>query len=219
MHKLDRNSVPVPVCLAAPVVTRYDHLHGPERNTIRAALFAIQGERCAYCERRTGTGRDEGHIEHFRDQAGHTHLQLHWPNLFWSCKDESTCGKHKDKCNRPAGTGAQAIFNADEIIDPCVDDPDVYLLFVYDGTVRHRDGLSQQDARRATETIRVFQLADSALLRKSREDAVKPYIGILNSLRLYAPDKLQTYAASELTNTAFAPFSTAIRHFLHQFAQ
>ena len=67
MHKLDRNCVSVPACLAAPVATRYDQLHGAEKNTIRSALFTIQGERCAYCERRTGTGKDEGHIEHFRD--------------------------------------------------------------------------------------------------------------------------------------------------------
>src|SRR5437870_1903328 len=100
MHALNRDTVPIPACLAAPPAGRsYADLHGHEKEEIRAHLLDIQKHRCAYCERRTGHERDDGHIEHFRKQVGHIHLVLAWTTMFWSCNDEKTCGKHKDKCD------------------------------------------------------------------------------------------------------------------------
>ena len=126
MHTLDRNSVPIPACLAAPPAGQnYGNLHGAEKEEIRVRLLDLQKHRCAYCERRTGDERDDGHIEHFRHQAGHPHLSLAWANMFWSCNDEKTCGKHKDKCDRPAGP--RAIFAPNDLIDPCQDDPNNFL--------------------------------------------------------------------------------------------
>jgi len=218
VHKIDRARVPAPACLASPTVERYDRLRGADKETIRKALFAIQGERCAYCERRTGTGDKDGHIEHFRNQANHTHLDLHWPNLFWSCNDTNTCGKHKDDCDIKNGTSTKAEFNPDDIIDPSIDDPDDYLVFVYDGEVKPRTKLTEPQLKKATETLRVFQLADSSFLRKSRADAVAPYVSHLDLLREIAPDRIHAYAQSELGKTQHAPFYTVIRHFLSQFA-
>src|ERR1700732_2203197 len=121
MHKLDRNTVPVPPCLVAPSAgIGYDDLNGAQKAEIRARLLDLQKHRCAYCERRTGEERDEGHIEHFRSQATHPDLAGDWCHMFWSCNDERTCGKHKDKCNR--ATGPRAAFNPDDVIDPSADD-------------------------------------------------------------------------------------------------
>ncbi|SDR63350.1 TIGR02646 family protein [Rhizobiales bacterium GAS113] len=213
MHALDRNTVPTPPCLAAPLAGRgYNHLRGGEKEEIRASLLDLQKHRCAYCERRTGEERDDGHIEHFRSQGGHHHLSLAWTNLFWSCNDEKTCGKHKDKCDR--ASGPRAAFDPNDLIDPCQDNPNNFLLFVYDGTVRPLEGLDAVDQRRAQETLRVFQLADSAYLRKSREDAVKPYVGAIDSLLSAGVELVVRYVQSEIVKIDSAPFATAIRQYL-----
>jgi len=207
------NTVLVPSCLAAPPAgRRYRDLHGNEKEEIRARLLDLQKHRCAYCERRTGEERDDGHIEHFRNQGNHPHLSLAWTNIFWSCNDEKTCGKRKDKCVR--ASGPLATFDPNDIIDPCKDDPNNFLLFVVDGTVRTREGLDEVSQRRAQETLRVFHLADSAYLRKSREDAVKPYVGAIDSLLSAGVDVVVRYVQSEILKIDSAPFATTIRQYL-----
>ena len=212
MRRLNRHSVALPQCLgAAPEGRRYGHLSGAEKTQIREALHAIQGQRCAYCERRTGPGANDGHIEHFRCQAGHDALALDWTNLFWSCNDEMTCGKFKDKCT---GTrGPRAKFDPTDLIDPSIDDPGDYFLFIVDGAIKVKDGLDDAQRERAVETLRVFNLADSAFLRKAREDAVQPFVGIVAMLMKQAPDKLADYISSEMARSADLPFSAPVRHF------
>lgn len=212
MRQIDRTAIAIPQCLAtSPPERRYGHLSGHEKEEIRTALLAAQKHRCAYCERRTGDERDDGHIEHFRKQADNPNLDMMWANMVWSCNDEKTCGKHKDKCDRPGGL--RASFNPDDLIDPLIDEPDEFLLFVTDGTIQLREELDANKARRANETLRVFQLADSAYLRKSREDAVKPYISAVTSLLSVGPELVRQYVRSELANVEAAPFSAAIRSF------
>jgi uncharacterized protein (TIGR02646 family) len=213
MHRLNRGAVPVPSALVNPPPDlRYDHLQTSEKAEIRSALLQIQGQRCAYCERRTGDSKDDGHIEHFRGQAKNRDRDVDWSNLFWSCNDEKTCGKHKDKCDR--GTGPQAKFDPNDLLDACVDDPERFLLFVVDGTVRPRPGLSDAERRRAEETLRVFQLAVSPYLRRMREDALRPYIGAVDVLRSAGPQLLVDYVRKELSKLESAPFATAIKQFL-----
>lgn len=217
MHKLDRPSVPRPSCLEpTDPPRRFNTLHGREKEAIRAQLVAMQGQCCAYCERRTGTHQADGHIEHLRNQAGHQHLETDWDNLFWSCSDERSCGKHKDKCSIVGGTDKCRSFNPDHIINPCNDDPDDFMIFVTDGNIRPHANLSADNLNRFHETLRVFQLADSAFLRKSREDAVAPYIGALNALRAarVSSDLIRIYIDGEISQLASRPFATAIRHFL-----
>jgi hypothetical protein len=132
--------------------------------------------------------------------------------MFWSCNDEKTCGKHKDKCNRQSGP--RAAFDPNHLIDPSQDDPNKFLLFVVDGTVRPRDGLNEADERRAKETLRVFQLADSAYLRKSREDAVRPYVGAIDSLLSAGADLVVQYVKNEVAKIDKAPFAATIRQYL-----
>jgi uncharacterized protein (TIGR02646 family) len=215
VHKLDRTSVPRPNCLdpATTVGRNYGHLRGPEKEEIREALVRMQQSRCAYCERRLADGRDDGHIEHFRNQANHAQNDLDWDNLFWSCTDEKTCGKHKDKCSR-AGGGPLRVFDPAHVIKPCTDDPEEFFLFVVDGTIRPRTGLDAARLQRAEETLRVLQLNDSALLRKSREDAVHPYIGAIDAMLRAAPSIVGRYILDELDRIRGAPFETAVRRFL-----
>ena len=123
--------------------------------------------------RRTGDGHKDGHIEHFLNQANHEHLECAWTNMFWSCNDERTCGKYKDKCSHPSGS--QTLFDPDHIVDPGVEDPEKFFsLFVMGQSPV--DDLDETDKLRAEETLRIFQL-HNALLKKSREDAVNPLRG------------------------------------------
>lgn len=212
MHKLNRNPNQ-PACLAANAGQPYGVLRTADKDQIRADLLTMQSKRCAYCERRTGDGRDDGHIEHFRSQATHPHLQTDWNNMFWSCKDEKSCGKHKDKCNVVGSTGKCRPFNADHVIDPCVDDPEEFMWFISNGTISPREGLSVENLHRYSETMRIFQLNESPLLRKSREDAVRPYIRALDALRVAGPEVFRAYIKGELAMLDSTPFATAVRHF------
>lgn len=215
MRKLNRQSVAIPTCLAVPPTgQRYDNLQRAEKNEVRSRLLEMQGDRCAYCERRTGQGPDDGHIEHFRNQAKHPHLDREWANMFWSCVDKNTCGKHKDDCNIISGTGRKRAFNIDDIIDPSIEDPDEYFLFVYDGTVCVRAGLSAKQSHRAAESIRVFNLAESAYLRTSRQDAVQPYKHAIDSLLPLGPEVVKKYVQAQFSAIDSAPFSTAVKHYL-----
>lgn len=215
MHFLDRSLVDVPECLVAPAVDRvYEDLTGGEKGQIRQALLDLQHYRCAYCERRTGDHRSyDGHIEHFRDQADHGSHTLDWDNLFWSCRDERTCGKHKDKCRKQAGS--QRFFDHAVLIDPSRDEPDDYLIFVSDGTVAPRSNLAEGANERAAETIRVFQLNESAYLSRARHDAIRPYLSAVTTLTTFGPEILHAYVKRELQQAENAPFGTAIRHFLN----
>lgn len=215
MHQLNRNTVAIPPCLApTDPPRRYAELRRHEIGQVRTALLEIQKDRCAYCERRTGQENDDGHIEHFRNQAAHAHLETEWSNLFWSCMDERSCGKHKDKCNIVGGSGTCRAFVIADIINPGTDNPEYFIQFVSDGTIVQRSGLDANEQRRFEETMRVFQLRDSALLRKSRADAVKPYIGALNALRESGAAIFRDYIAGECARLDSVPFATAIGDFL-----
>jgi len=213
VHYLDRGLVDVPACLVAPEGRVFKELDGREKAQIRAALLDLQNHRCAYCERRTGNNQlYDGHIEHFRDQSGHDQLTMNWNNLFWSCNDERTCGKHKDKCRGMQGPRCR--FEPADLIDPAADDPETYLLFVADGSVSPRWDLDDGARRRAKETIRIFQLNESAYLTRARQDALRPYIAMVNTLIALSPELFRNYVASEVQSASEAPFGTAIKHFL-----
>lgn len=215
MHRLDRASVPAPPCITPyDRNRRYDRLRPNATNEIRTALLTMQQNRCAYCERRAGPNANDGHIEHFRNQSAHPELSTDWNNLFWSCKDESTCGKHKDKCDVRGSTGKCRPFDCANVIDPCADDPEHFMQFISDGKIQPRRGLTPTEEHRYNETIRVFQLADAPFLVDSRRDAVKPYTGILSDLISEGPERVRAYIDRELTRLGDVSFATAIRHFL-----
>lgn len=216
MRRLNRDSVDKPECLCnvEPGKT-YSRLRGAETLQIRECLLEMQGGFCAYCERRTGSGSKDGHIEHFRKQADHTGLTLVWENLFWSCNDEATCGKLKDKCSK--NEGRYRGFTEDEIINPCSDEPDLFLAFNSDGTLQPRDGLSETDRTRAEETIRIFGLAESSFLKRARHDAINGYATTIESLQTLGAHFIGAFVADQVSKLHDKPHSTAVRHFLTNF--
>ncbi len=214
MHRLDRDPV-APAGLA-----NYRHaqdqwtVNSPnhqERQAIWAKLGPMQGWRCAYCEADIARPSDEkpipGHIEHFRQRSRHPQGTFDWRNLFGSCNRTGTCGDHKDKCG---------IYNPSVLIKPDLEDPENFLVFLPDGTVRPRAKLSDADLNRAKETIRILKL-DGAL-NQIRRAAVSGYMQTAEELAemaaVFPEDEWLPELERELAQTAHLPFATAIKHVL-----
>jgi len=238
MHQLDRSSVSAPVCL-----TGYDYrtqtwadLDSGCKRQVRLALQRIQGQqiatddaednaefilglRCAYCE---GAIRHGGHLEHFRRKNrshpnGYPELTFAWENLFLACASQAHCGHYKD---RP---GADA-YDPDELIKPDIHDPDVFLYFHSTGEVlvrNTRPGITDDERRRASETIRVFNL-DCGTLRGARSRALKTYSdrnhGILEFLMACDVADREAFIREEIEATRWEPYATTIKHFFEKAA-
>ena len=205
MRKLDRAIATIPACLASYAHGRdkwgdVSHTHKQE---IHASLEQMQGRRCAYCE---GPLDSLGqHIEHFRRKSRFVHLTFAWANLFGSCDQNDSCGHFKDH-----GAGP---YNSDDLLDPCADDPSLFLRFRSGGTVDVRPGLSQRDAFRARETLRVFNLHDEfGRLRNMRKAAASTYLQLVSELAAFNASERCAYAQLEIQATASEPFSTVVRH-------
>lgn len=209
MRKLDRATCPAPTCLGS-----YHHgahswqdVTSDHKAEIRTHLETMQSRRCAYCEGDIETLGQ--HIEHFRRKSLHSALTFEWENLFWSCDQTDSCGHFKD--------GGAGSYNADDLINPCCDDPDTFLIFQADGTISIRHGLSPADQHRASETLRVFSLdAGWGRLRAMRKAAVTGYVEDANMAfnEGWSPDDIREYFSEELEYARNLPFYTAIRHVL-----
>lgn len=205
MHKLHRGAAPT--CLA-------DFRHGlhnwgdvtpAHKAAIWTELKAMQGQRCAYCE--TDIGNAQKHIEHFRQKGRDPKGTFLWANLFGSCNREENCGKHKDR---------SAAYPPADLIKPDVDDPEHCLVFAADGSVSPRKSLSPTDHRRATETIRLFNL--NGVLRQIRFREVAGYLQTAEAFEAMAAEFPEAdwmpLLQQELSATADLPFATAIKHVL-----
>jgi uncharacterized protein (TIGR02646 family) len=205
MRKLNRDAVEVPVCLAelSPGVHSWDDVKN--KAEIRAGLELMQGRRCAYCE---GSLDALGqHIDHFRRRHHSPELTFNWNNLYWSCYQPDSCGRYKDHDAWP--------YNVDDLIDPCVEDPDSFFRFRSDGTISVRPGLSTLAKHKAEETLRVFNLNPTwGRLRTMRKAVLSSYLYMVDDASGFALTELQDIFKDELAATEHLPFSTAIRHVL-----
>ncbi len=215
MHKLNRDPV-APACLAKYQYGRDRWGSGipnpDEYDAIWAKLNQMQKRRCAYCE--AAIDVDNRHVEHFAARAAWPQGTFLWRNLFGCCKRETSCGICKD-------SRQTARYDWKELIKPDEDDPDDYFVFVKDGTITPRLGLSPADERRAKETLRVLNLdAEFGELRKMRRTQMMGYIASMDAVFSVVADnpELLPLAHEELqamlAETADLPFATAIRHAL-----
>ncbi|NRT58388.1 retron Ec78 anti-phage system effector HNH endonuclease PtuB [Sphaerotilus uruguayifluvii] len=177
-----------------------------ERGDIWNSFGQMQGWRCAYCETDV-SDTTKRHIEHFRQRSRHPQGTFDWHNLFGSCNRAGTCGDHKDKCGN---------YPHEVLIKPDVEDPENFLLFLPNGTVCPRNGLSDEERHRAEETIRILKL-DGAL-NQIRREAVRHYIKTAEAFAEMAQEYPENEWLPELENeiirTSHLPFATAIKHVL-----
>ncbi len=214
MHKLDRTPIQAPNCLGQfrHGTHNWDSLDFDERQEIRDSLEQFQGRRCAYCE----ASLDERgqHIEHFRSRGDFPTLIFTWENLFWSCDDLYHCGRFKDN-----GAGP---YNVNDLINPADEDPEHFLRFSSDGTIRPRSGLTAAELHRANETLRVFNLDSTrGPLRYMRKNACMEYVTIGDDIAAIAQqsplEEVKSYLEMEIAATRHLPFASAIKHTLSPF--
>lgn len=208
MHLLQRGAAPA--CLSNYQLANHlwNDVTPADKAEIWQELELMQGQRCAYCEAQIGNGKR--HIEHFQQRARFPQGTFSWRNLFGSCNRPDCCGKHKDQCGP---------YDAADLIKPDVDDPNHFFLFVSDGTIAVRKGLSPRDAYRAQETLRIFNLdGQHGPLRQMRKTAVAGYLQTAEEFQAFAeilePNEWMPALRAELALIADLPFTTAIRHIL-----
>jgi hypothetical protein len=107
------------------------------------------------------------------------------------------------------------MFNPNDVLDPCSDDPDHFFRFRSDGSITIRADLSPGETRRAEETLRVFNLHPKwGRLRNMRKRAVSDYLYLVDGCDGFSVAELRDLLNSELAAIEAHPFSTAIRHVL-----
>jgi len=207
MHKLQRG--PAPACLSSyrHGLNNWKDLSADARKELWQKLYDMQGQRCAYCE---GALRaDKRHIEHFRQKGRDPRVTFLWSNLFGSCNRAENCGKYKDELPP---------YDPADLIKPDEEDPEHFFVFVSDGSVAVRAGLTAVETRRANETIRIFNL--NSVLRAMRRSAVASYVDQgLEVMHMVASgewtrEEGMDFLKEELAAIENLPFSTAIRHTL-----
>lgn len=214
MKRLNRSDAEPPQCLS-----RYKHgrdnwsaVPPEDKAEIWQELDRMQQCKCAYCEARLAEANR--HIEHFKPKCTFPALTFTWENLFGCCNGQSSCGHYKDSRGKP--------YSVDDIIDPCIEDPDQFFHFRTDGRIDIRRDLDANQSKRANETLRVLNLDDQAgPLRKRREVVVQTYLapdpGIVETLSTFDPEDAAEYVMSEIERIAGEEFSSPVRQLLNQF--
>lgn len=202
MHKLDR-IYPEPEALlnARKTGLSWDTFPTADKEEVQLLLTVMQDNRCAYCECALKMG--EGHIEHFRkkNNAWFPELTFEWTNLFYSCMRSGSCGVHKDKGD------VLRREQVDLLLNPCVDNPEDFLIFTSDGDVSPRPGLTDADRKRAELTIEVFNLRHPQLLHE-RANEIRKYQWLID--RQVSQEEVDDV----LSSSRIDQYITAVYHFL-----
>lgn len=133
-------------------------------NIIAEELYSMQEELCAYCECKLRKEEKNYHVEHFKCRHQFPKNELEWNNLFLSCNDKNTCGKHKDNSKTEN-------YDVNHLIKPDIEtyNPKQYFTYILNGEIRVRSDLNCRDAHKAEETIRVFNLNEINLVNRRKK--------------------------------------------------
>ena len=202
MHKLTRGLEPT--CLKKYRRRRKNNwrkVTSDDKDEIWEHLNQMQQQRCAYCE--NSIEKESRHIEHFRQHSRYPQGMFEWENLFGSCIDDSSCGRHKDSLPEyPLG----------KLIKPDCEDPEDFLLFSPDGEIKAKSGLSPKDIDRVKYTICIFNLNSPFLMQRRKGIAIRytKTAGGLNKNDWLEFVKREIAAVER----EHLPFATTIKHLL-----
>jgi len=208
MHKLERGEAPI--CLST-----FDYRQGHQwvdvnpvqKAEIWQALNAMQGQRCAYCEK--DIENKACHIEHFVQRSSAPPLTFDWRNIFGSCNESDSCGKHKDHKAAP--------YSNSDLVKPDDEDAEDLIVFNASGKCAPRKDLTEQQHIRAFETIRIFNL-NSKKLTQSRRSHLEGYIKTAEVLKTmideFGESDSRPLIEDEIRQITHLPFATAIKHIL-----
>lgn len=90
----------------------------------------------------------------------------------------NTCGHFKNR----QGSDGPGAYDAKELIKPDVDDPRLFFDFLDTGVIEPKPGLSNQNFKRASETISVLNLSALNGARKKQIDIFKNELNKLEKL-------------------------------------
>ncbi len=216
MRKLTRPPAPAELANFSNPPHTWDDATGDLKKALWEALEQMQRPTrssevlCAYCERpiyANKNGSEQRHIEHFwrkNVNVGWPAKTFDWDNLFGSCTaDQRTCGHFKDRTAWP--------YKPSDLLDPCVDDPSLFLGFDLYGNVFVRPDLSNDDARRAKETIRVFNLEEPGLIRERSDSLRRLRDAHAMFSKGYDDDQIDEVLKGEAQLLAHLPFTAARR--------
>lgn len=209
MHKLYRNRYPHTLDAHDYRTTKWSEYIRVQVNKddIWDSLFDMQGLRCAYCECEMQTYY-KGHVEHFVRRDHDARLTFNWDNLFGSCRRGDGCGFYKDNQK----------YEIHDLLKLDVDEPDDFFIFLRDGGIILKSGLSRFNITRANETLRVFNLdALHGPLRQQRATAIKNQSPLINEIDNYllnhgVDELLEEIVEDYLSVVKGLPFETALRH-------
>lgn len=165
MRKLDRGQAPACLNNYSHGKNAWNDVSIKDKEEIWRQLEDMQRMFCAYCECRINLEKNNRHIEHFFRRHANPKMTFDWINLFGSCKEPNSCGCYKDN---------KASSNIDlyKVCKPDTMNPADYLLFVKNGNVVPKEGLSDSDLEIAQNTISLFNLnGNSKLVGKRRAAA------------------------------------------------
>lgn len=138
----------------------WEKLKPEDRSVILSTLLEMSNNRCSYCE--TNISNNNRHIEHFAPRNTNPRLTFEWSNLFCSCNNEMSCGKHKDNKQKYNGNGTN-------LIKPDIDNPvDFFIVNENDGLFSAKPNLSPSDKEKAENTIFFFNLNLTSLVNKRK---------------------------------------------------
>jgi uncharacterized protein (TIGR02646 family) len=128
---------------------------------VKRLLVELFHKKCAYCESKI-THVDYGDIEHFRPKSGplaFIELTFEWSNLLFAC---GICNGAEYKGDRfpDKREGGQ-------IVNPCDDEPDVHLDFVFDTQARMASVVGKTDRGRVTIALLGLNRHDLRIYRSS----------------------------------------------------
>jgi len=130
---------------------------------VKAALISDFHGKCAYCESYI-RHVDHGHIEHYRPKgdARWRHLTFDWKNLLLAC---GRCNGAEHK-----GTRFPEVGDGGPILNPCADEPNEHLRFVYEPTAQLASVYGRTERGATTEEVLGLNRPE---LRAHRSDKVK----------------------------------------------
>lgn len=207
MRKLERGPAPACLSLYRHGLHNWRDLTAEDKQHIWEKIDAMQQERCAYCEGPLHYGKR--HLEHFRQKGRDPRVTFRWSNLFGSCNQTDSCGRHKDELG---------VYEAADLIKPDEEDPEQFFLFVSDGSIAVREALNAAQKKRASETIRIFNL--NGVLRARRYSALAGFVSQALEVQEmvdtgdFTLQQARDFLKDELAAVEYLPFSTAIRHIL-----
>ena len=119
---------------------------------------------CGYTEIPLCSGKVTVHLDHFGKKSIYPELRFKWENLFAAVKDHRFGADYKDKYIN--GKNEKEVYAA--ILNPLTKNLQKYFHYATNGKIEPSTILSDDDEKKAKNTIDVFHLNDAELVSRRR---------------------------------------------------